>query len=238
MALFPCRECGREISTEAPSCPHCGVPSPQLEQPKRPSPIQPPPGGAATFRRPAPKPTAASAAPAVGSLPSNARKVAREAFGAETSVYVDARLLPGEHVIYRPYLAPLSMLALPAFFALLVLVTLFFAPVLSLVFLILLIGIALALRLRYMSTEFLLTDRRILTKVGWLSHRSSEVLLSKVESINVVQGLEGRLFGYGSIVVTGTGGSKEVIESIDKPFDFYRPLQEQLAVIKGEQRPA
>jgi uncharacterized membrane protein YdbT with pleckstrin-like domain len=84
----------------------------------------------------------------------------------------------------------------------------------------------------------LLTDRRILAKVGWLSHRSSEVLLSKVESINVVQGLDGRLFGYGSIVVTGTGGSKEVIENVDKPFDFYRPLQEQLAATKGEQRPA
>jgi hypothetical protein len=64
------------------------------------------------------------------------------------------------------------------------------------------------------------------------------VLLSKVESINVVQGLDGRLFGYGSIVVTGTGGSKEVIENVDKPFDFYRPLQEQLAATKGEQRPA
>jgi hypothetical protein len=28
MALAPCRECGREVSTEAPSCPSCGVPRP------------------------------------------------------------------------------------------------------------------------------------------------------------------------------------------------------------------
>ena len=28
MALGSCRECGQQISTEALSCPHCGVPSP------------------------------------------------------------------------------------------------------------------------------------------------------------------------------------------------------------------
>lgn len=27
MALKPCRECGREISTAAKQCPHCGAPS-------------------------------------------------------------------------------------------------------------------------------------------------------------------------------------------------------------------
>jgi len=28
MALHPCRECGREVSSEAASCPHCGVKAP------------------------------------------------------------------------------------------------------------------------------------------------------------------------------------------------------------------
>jgi hypothetical protein len=51
MALQPCRECGREVSTEAQTCPHCGVgrpteavstadpgapqPSPATAQPRR-----------------------------------------------------------------------------------------------------------------------------------------------------------------------------------------------------------
>lgn len=26
MALFPCRECGKQISTQAQACPHCGAP--------------------------------------------------------------------------------------------------------------------------------------------------------------------------------------------------------------------
>ena len=36
MALVPCRECGNEISTEAPSCPHCGVINPVVAEPAGP----------------------------------------------------------------------------------------------------------------------------------------------------------------------------------------------------------
>jgi uncharacterized membrane protein YdbT with pleckstrin-like domain len=151
--------------------------------------------------------------------------------------YVEARLLPGERVVYRPNLAPLSMIASPIFFAFLAIVTLFIAPLLSLLLLPVVVVAVAVQRLRYLNTEFSLTDRCILVKVGWLSHRSSEVLPSKVESINVVQGLDGRIFGYGSIAVTGTGGSHEVLAGIDKPFEFYRHLQEQLASVKAEGRP-
>lgn len=28
MALMYCRECGKQVSSEAPACPHCGVPQP------------------------------------------------------------------------------------------------------------------------------------------------------------------------------------------------------------------
>jgi len=33
MALMYCRECGNQVSSEAPSCPHCGVPRPVLPAP-------------------------------------------------------------------------------------------------------------------------------------------------------------------------------------------------------------
>lgn len=32
MALQPCRECGQTVSTQAPSCPHCGVSEPAATQ--------------------------------------------------------------------------------------------------------------------------------------------------------------------------------------------------------------
>jgi hypothetical protein len=36
MALSSCRECGKRISTEAASCPHCGVPTPSAPTKKKP----------------------------------------------------------------------------------------------------------------------------------------------------------------------------------------------------------
>ena len=37
MALMYCRECGQRVSSEAPTCPHCGVPAPVLLPDGRPA---------------------------------------------------------------------------------------------------------------------------------------------------------------------------------------------------------
>jgi hypothetical protein len=43
MALAECRECGREVSTEAQSCPQCGVPSPTRGAERATPPVSPTP---------------------------------------------------------------------------------------------------------------------------------------------------------------------------------------------------
>lgn len=44
MALQPCRECARQVSTLAITCPHCGVPDPAQAPAPAPAPAQPAPG--------------------------------------------------------------------------------------------------------------------------------------------------------------------------------------------------
>ena len=63
----------------------------------------------------------------------------------------------------------------------------------------------------YISTEFAITNRRIIVKTGIIRNDSFEIMLQKIEGIKVTQGIIGRLLDYGSIVVTGTGGSKEPV---------------------------
>ena len=55
-----------------------------------------------------------------------------------------------------------------------------------------------------------------------------EVLLSKVEGIQVDQGIFGRILGYGSIIVTGTGGIQNPFKKIKAPLEFRKRVQEQL----------
>ncbi|MBV9862025.1 MAG: PH domain-containing protein [Alphaproteobacteria bacterium] len=70
------------------------------------------------------------------------------------------------------------------------------------------------------TTELAVTDRRVIYKSGLLSRHTLEMNRSKVESVDVDQTLLGRLFGFGTIVVRGTGGSLEPIRRIADPLTF------------------
>jgi len=79
--------------------------------------------------------------------------------------------------------------------------------------------------IRRQSSEFAVTDKRVIIKVGLLSRRSIEILLAKVEAITVDQTLLGRIFGYGSITIIGTGGTHELFHLIGDPLEFRRQSQ-------------
>lgn len=78
------------------------------------------------------------------------------------------------------------------------------------------------------ATEMAVTNKRIIIKVGLLSRRTFELLLSKVESIGVQEGLLGRMFGYGSVVVHGTGGTPEPFKNVAHPLEFRRQVQQRV----------
>ena len=54
-------------------------------------------------------------------------------------------------------------------------------------------------------SEFGVTDKGFLIKMGIVGRHTLEALLAKVENIRVAQRLWGRLFGYKTIYATGTG---------------------------------
>src|SRR5262249_21932773 len=72
---------------------------------------------------------------------------------------------------------------------------------------------------------FAVTDKRVVIKVGWIRRRTLETMLSKVEGVGVDQSLTGRMLGYGSIEVTGTGGTREEFARIADPLEFRRQVQ-------------
>lgn len=80
--------------------------------------------------------------------------------------------------------------------------------------------------IRRATSEFAITNKRIIIKIGLISRRTLEMNLSKIESVNVNQSILARLLGYGTIVVIGTGGTREVFYDIAKPLMFRRKFQE------------
>jgi len=82
------------------------------------------------------------------------------------------------------------------------------------------------------TSEFAVTNKRVLIKLGFIRRTSVEVLLSKVEAIKVEQSIAGRILDFGSIVITGTGGSRDPYHRIAAPLEFRRAVQEQVAAVQ------
>jgi membrane protein YdbS with pleckstrin-like domain len=80
-----------------------------------------------------------------------------------------------------------------------------------------------------LSSEFAVTNKRVLIKIGLVRRHSLELLLAKVEGIGVDQTLAGRILGYGTITVTGTGGTRESFQRISRPLEFRRQVQASLS---------
>jgi uncharacterized membrane protein YdbT with pleckstrin-like domain len=67
------------------------------------------------------------------------------------------------------------------------------------------------------STEIVVTDHRVIYKTGILSRHTTEMNISKIETVDIDQSILGRIFGYGTILIRGTGETIEPLRSVGAP---------------------
>jgi uncharacterized membrane protein YdbT with pleckstrin-like domain len=159
--------------------------------------------------------------------------------------YVESNLVPGEGVIYQTRLHWIVMLGhilLGCLLGLLGVILLYYAlsqtgiesgklHIMEGVGVALLIcGVAAILlgMVRRNATEMAVTNRRVVIKTGLASRKTIEMLLNKVESIEVSETAFGRMLGYGTIVVIGTGGTPEPFHKVAHPLEFRSHVQQQI----------
>lgn len=141
--------------------------------------------------------------------------------------YIEKNLMPGENVLHtgrihwNGYLAPAALA-----------VALLAAGGIFHTFLIMLGVMALvclpwlmAVHIKRMSSEFAVTQRRIVIKVGVFGHSVAEVLLDRIEGVQVIQSFADRLLDRGTLVFTGTGGNRTELKNISRPLEFRRGVQ-------------
>ena len=75
-------------------------------------------------------------------------------------------------------------------------------------------------------SEYVITNRRIIIKTGFIARNSFEMNLSKIESVNVEQSIMGRILNYGSITIIGSGGTRETFHNIAHPLKFRKSFKE------------
>ena len=75
------------------------------------------------------------------------------------------------------------------------------------------------------TTEIGITSHRLVKKTGFISLKTAEVALPNIEGVRVRQGIWGRIFGYGSLRIEGTGDDSVDIPNIDDPVGFRRAIE-------------
>lgn len=117
--------------------------------------------------------------------------------------YVDNNLIRGEQVEFETLYHWIIFCNIKS------ILTLFIAPII----------------MKY-TDEFAITNKRVIIKTGLFSRKTVEMNHSKIESVNVDQSILGRILGYGTISIVGTGGTRESFPKISKPLQFRRKFQE------------
>jgi uncharacterized membrane protein YdbT with pleckstrin-like domain len=81
------------------------------------------------------------------------------------------------------------------------------------------------------ATEMAVTNKRVLIKQGVFGRRTLEILLQKIESIAVEESMSGRILGFGTVIVRGTGGTPEPFAKMAHPLEFRRHVEEQVEAL-------
>ena len=143
------------------------------------------------------------------------------------SSYVSQILGPDERILYEGHLSAIAIL--PALIGGILFVAIgigaatMFNPLGIIVAVPGLLWIGAAL-VRRSSTELAVTNRRVIAKFGFIRRSTVEMNLAKIESVRVEQSVPGRIFGYGSIYVVGTGSTLDPIAYIGDPIRFRQAI--------------
>ena len=146
--------------------------------------------------------------------------------------YIENDLLDGENILYSGHLH--WRIYVPGLFHLFLSLVLFVAskelhlPVgllLAAFFVLLSVFSLINAAITKSSTELAVTNKRVIFKTGLFSRRTMELSHHRIESIRENQSIMGRILGYGTIIVEGTGGGQESLNNISDPMAFKKHAQ-------------
>jgi uncharacterized membrane protein YdbT with pleckstrin-like domain len=84
----------------------------------------------------------------------------------------------------------------------------------------------------FLTQEFAATNQRLIGKSGVIARDSLDIRLKKVESIKLKQGIVGRMFNFGTLVVNGAGSSS-AFTYLSQIKEFRKQISEMLAEVES-----
>ena len=79
------------------------------------------------------------------------------------------------------------------------------------------------------TTEIAVTNSRLVYKRGLVARHVGEISIDRIEGVNVLQPILGRIFNYGRIMIRGMGVGEVLLPPIEDPIAFRRAIEEAKA---------
>lgn len=133
--------------------------------------------------------------------------------------YITRHLLPGEEVLYDTRLSVWS-LSQWWFVGAVALLGIFINHLAGVMLFIAGAIILLGCWLEWSTAEIGVTSMRVVVKTGWISRKTTEISLARVEGVEIIQSLSQRLLGYGNVLVSGVGSHKARVKNVVDPMEF------------------
>jgi uncharacterized membrane protein YdbT with pleckstrin-like domain len=152
--------------------------------------------------------------------------------------YIDKQLLTDEIIVYRTAFHWIVFF-IPLFFTALVAGFFMYGqdmPLINYGSLVIAIYFWMSAYIKFLTGDFAVTNQRVIMKTGLLRINTIEVFIQRIEAVEVERSIIGRLFNYGTVIITGIGGSKEPIRQVDDPLMFRRKVQEQIEIMLSKQQ--
>ena len=85
--------------------------------------------------------------------------------------------------------------------------------------------------LNYHFSSLTIEKKRVVFRTGILVRKITDIPLTRVESIDIRQSIIGSIMRYGSLMVTGTGGTKHFINFVERPLTCRRYIEQLMREI-------
>lgn len=78
----------------------------------------------------------------------------------------------------------------------------------------------------YEFSSLTIKKNQVILRTGVIVRKTLDIPLNKIESIDIRQSLLGSMLHYGSLVITGTGGSRQMVNYLSKPLTCRRYIEQ------------
>lgn len=75
------------------------------------------------------------------------------------------------------------------------------------------------------TTEIAITTARLIYKRGLVARYVGEMSIDRIEGVNVLQSILGRIFGYGRLMIRGMGVGEVVLPPLANPIAFRKAIE-------------